>query len=280
MFGYIRPNIPELKVREKTRYDSFYCGLCRRLGKKYGAAARACVNYDCTFAAIMLSGCTVNSETEKPLCKMHRCPLNPLSRKRPMVEGESPALDFAAALNIILTVNKLRDNVHDGKPLYALVKLPLLHAYKKASKQYPELLRTVENGLSELAQIEKEAKPSEDAAAESFGKLLGNVFASAPLTETQKTVFFELGHGLGRFIYLCDAWEDRAADKKKGLYNPFNLCKTDRERADFLINISINNAVSAYNLLDMRENRELADNIMLEGCFAAADRVFSEEDKR
>ena len=277
MFGYIRPNIPELKVREKTRYDSFYCGLCRRLSKNYGAAAKACVNYECTFAALMLSGCTENDASS---CNLHRCPLNPLSRKRPMVEGDSPALDFAAALSVILTVNKLNDNVHDGKPLYALLKPPVLHAYKKASKQYPDAFNAIKTGLSELAQIEKESKPSEDAAAEAFGSLLGNVFKSAPLSEKQKPVFYELGHGLGRYIYLLDAWDDRADDKKKGLYNPFNLCGTGRERAEFLINISINNAVSAYNLLDMRKNNELADNIMLEGCFAAADRVFSEEDKR
>ena len=277
MFGYIQPNIPELKVREKTRYESFYCGLCRRLGKNYGVTAKACVNYECTFAALMLSGC---SENDASACELHRCPLNPLSRKRPMAEGESPALDFAAALSVILAVNKLRDNVHDGKPLYALLKPPVMHAYKKASKQYPDALKAIESGLCDLARIEKESKQSEDAAAEAFGSLLGNVFQSAPLDEKQKPVFYELGHGLGRYVYLLDAWDDRAGDEKKGLYNPFNLCRTSRERAEFLINISINNAVSAYNLLDMRKNRELADNIMFEGCFAEADRVFSKEDKR
>lgn len=279
MFGYIRPNIPELKVLEKTEYESFYCGLCHRLSKNYGTAARYCVNYECTFAAILLS-CCKDAEGEKLSCALRRCPVNPLSKKRPAAEGESPALDFAAALSVMLTVNKLRDNVRDGKPLYALLKPPLLGAYKKAARQYPEAFEAIKNGLSELVRTEKEAKPSEDAAAEQFGKLLGNVFTAAPVTEKQKPVFYELGRGLGRFIYLCDAWDDRASDKKKGLYNPFNLCGTDRDRAEFLINISINNAVSAYDLIDMRANRRLTDNIMLEGCFAAADRVLSKEDKK
>lgn len=51
LFGYIKPNIPELRVREKARYDAWYCGLCRRLGARYGTAARALLSFDCTFLA-------------------------------------------------------------------------------------------------------------------------------------------------------------------------------------------------------------------------------------
>ena len=53
MFGYIKPNIPELRVREKARYDAWYCGLCRRLGARYGTAARALLSFDCTFLALL-----------------------------------------------------------------------------------------------------------------------------------------------------------------------------------------------------------------------------------
>ena len=30
MFGYVKAEIPELKVREKEYYRAIYCGLCRR----------------------------------------------------------------------------------------------------------------------------------------------------------------------------------------------------------------------------------------------------------
>ena len=29
MFGYVRPNREELKVREQRDYDALYCGLCQ-----------------------------------------------------------------------------------------------------------------------------------------------------------------------------------------------------------------------------------------------------------
>ena len=32
MFGYVRPNRDELKVRELRDYEALYCGLCRALG--------------------------------------------------------------------------------------------------------------------------------------------------------------------------------------------------------------------------------------------------------
>ena len=33
MFGYVKPYIPELKVKEYEFYRSVYCGLCRSLGE-------------------------------------------------------------------------------------------------------------------------------------------------------------------------------------------------------------------------------------------------------
>ena len=56
MFGYVAPDKNELKVRELTQYKAYYCGLCRTLGEHYGEASRIFLNYDCAFAAILLSG--------------------------------------------------------------------------------------------------------------------------------------------------------------------------------------------------------------------------------
>ena len=49
MFGYIRPKIPELKVREYDQYKGIYCSLCKRMGKEYGVASRFALSYDSTF---------------------------------------------------------------------------------------------------------------------------------------------------------------------------------------------------------------------------------------
>lgn len=62
MFGYIRPFIPELKVKDKELYQAYYCGLCRAL-RKYGMTSRMTLTYDATFAAILLSS-VLNDEPE------------------------------------------------------------------------------------------------------------------------------------------------------------------------------------------------------------------------
>ena len=98
MFGYIRPNIPELRVREKLRYDAWYCGLCARLGREYGLAARACLSYDCTFLAIMLG----SLEEESVSSEIAHCPFKPLGKKKPIIKEASPALGYAAAVCVLL----------------------------------------------------------------------------------------------------------------------------------------------------------------------------------
>ena len=56
MFGYIRPKIPELKVREYDQYKGIYCSLCKRMGKEYGIASRFALSYDSTFLVLMMLG--------------------------------------------------------------------------------------------------------------------------------------------------------------------------------------------------------------------------------
>ena len=111
MFGYIRPNLPELKVREKERYEAWYCGLCRSLGKRYGQASRLVLSYDGAFLAMLLS-----AVTDRPSpCEKHLCPVHPLKKKKAMVQRENPALDYAADVCVILADFKLRDDAQDGK---------------------------------------------------------------------------------------------------------------------------------------------------------------------
>ena len=72
MFGYIRPKIPELKVREYDQYKGIYCSLCKRMGKEYGIASRFALSYDSTFLVLMMLGledeCTPVSYTHLYTC--------------------------------------------------------------------------------------------------------------------------------------------------------------------------------------------------------------------
>ncbi|MBQ2191067.1 MAG: hypothetical protein II409_01500 [Clostridia bacterium] len=82
----MKPNIPELRVREKQRYEAWYCGLCRSLGRRYGQISRLLLSYDGAFLAMFVSAC---SGFPSP-CEKHTCPTRPLAKKKVMVSGENP----------------------------------------------------------------------------------------------------------------------------------------------------------------------------------------------
>ncbi|MBR5947886.1 MAG: hypothetical protein IKZ82_04435 [Clostridia bacterium] len=283
MYGYVRPNIPELKVREKQRYDAWYCGLCRSIGKRYSLLSRLVLSYDSAFLAMLLSDVSGKFSP----CAKRTCPIRPLGRKKVMVDSDSPALDYAADVCVILAEFKLKDDARDGKKLRGAAKLPLSNAFKKAREFAPELHDAVDRSIDALNAIESEKKPSLDLAANAFGELMRSVMRLAPLPtdmdsekeEQTRTVLSELGYWLGRAIYFLDAWDDRDEDEKRGLYNPFIITGASKQDADFEINYSINSAVSAYNLLDGAEvaspDRAIEDNVFYQGLFAMWDSISS-----
>ena len=283
MYGYVRPNIPELKVREKHRYDAWYCGLCRSIGRRYSLLSRLVLSYDSAFLAMLISDVSGNFSR----CGKHTCPIRPFGRKKAMIDTESPALDYAADVCVILAEFKLKDDAHDGKKFRGAAKLPLLSAFKKARSFAPKLYASVSASIEKLNAIEAEREPSLDLAANAFGELMRGVLKLAPLPsdigseaeERTRKILSELGYWLGRAIYFLDAWDDREEDEKLELYNPFLLCGAAKEDADFEINYSINSAVSAYNLLECGAHspadRAIEENVFYQGLFAVWDSVSS-----
>ena len=65
MFGYIAANKPELKIKEYNVYRSYYCGLCKALGKKGRQCARLSLSYDMAFVYLFLSSLYEPKKTQK-----------------------------------------------------------------------------------------------------------------------------------------------------------------------------------------------------------------------
>ena len=55
MFGYIMVNKGELKFKEYELYQSYYCGLCRKLKEHYGILGQLTLSYDLTFVILLLT---------------------------------------------------------------------------------------------------------------------------------------------------------------------------------------------------------------------------------
>lgn len=54
MFGYVIVNKQEMKFRDFDLYQSYYCGFCQELKKRYGMKGQITVTYDMTFLILLL----------------------------------------------------------------------------------------------------------------------------------------------------------------------------------------------------------------------------------
>ncbi len=264
MFGYIGPCRDELKIREEAEYKAWYCGLCKSIGRYYGQTARLALSYDCAFIALLLSG----AAGEAGSLALSRCPYHPF-KKRPMAQ-ETPALSFAADLDILLAWYKLADDWRDERRLAApAARLALLGAARRAKERAPALDAAIREGIGELTALEKETCRELDAPADAFARMMRSVGECAPCPAgAAKRVIPQVLYHMGRWVYLMDAWDDREKDAGKGAYNPFLAAQAGEDRARFLLALSQNEALSAYELLDIETHKGLLDNILYEGCAA------------
>lgn len=219
MFGYVKPVVSELLVKEHEFYRATYCGICRAMKKHTGALSNVTLSYDSVFLALVRM---LYIDDAAFSARRRRCIAHPL-KKRPMLD-ENEAIKYTARAFAVLTYYKLRDDLHDERGLKRLasgaVQPITSHANAKAS--LGALGEIVADRLAKIDALEAEKCQSVDAPAALFGELLGEIFA-AGLPEGERLVPYELGYHLGKFIYAADAAEDYAEDKKRGRYNPYVL---------------------------------------------------------
>lgn len=219
MFGYVRPFKSELLVREYDQYKAAYCQLCRALREHYGRAASFTLSYDCTFYALLALS------TREAELKLHhgRCVMNPL-KKCDFLQASGEAYHKAAALSVLLTCHKLRDNLEDDsflKSLGSRLFLPFVsRKAKKAAAEYPFLAQQAQKAMEGQAQAEKEGA-GVDACAEPTANLLAALFKELACDEMQAVALERFGYFLGRWVYLIDAADDLAEDLREGAFNPF-----------------------------------------------------------
>ena len=95
MFGYVTLYRKGLADAEMDRYQAYYCGLCRTLGRRYGRTGQLALSYDMAFVAILL---TALYDTPTAFSE-GRCVPHPL-KKRPRADNE--LLDYAADMTAAL----------------------------------------------------------------------------------------------------------------------------------------------------------------------------------
>ena len=274
MFGYIGTIESELKVREAASYKSWYCGLCKCMKRRYGPLSPLFLQYDCAFLALLFSG-ELGEQVGARRCHcLHRC--HDPQRKYRL---ETPALRFAAAVNVLLAYYKCLDDWRDDRSLVkGAASLLLKGSVRRAERDYPALKERTERFYRDQAEREQNDGRL-DAAADPTGKYLESLGDMLPFPEQEKLPLKWLLYNLGRWIYLMDAWDDRKKDEKRGSFNPYLRANTSREDAAFGLYASLEEAHKAFDLLSPSRDRGLMENVLSLGCPERTRRVLEKNDE-
>lgn len=282
MFGYIKPVVGELKVKEHEFYRAAYCGLCRVLGKKGGMLSLT-LSYDFVFLAIVRMA--VQDEPDVRIDRA-RCAAHPF-KKRAYLKSNA-ALEHTAVSAALLLYYNILDDINDGRGIKKLLSKLCLPKAKKLRKKNlgdGELDRLIKNELDIISEEEKKESGSVYDCAEPFGRLLGHVFSHGVANEKDKRCLFAFGRYIGRWIYITDALDDLEEDEKAG---SFNKLLSEKNTKDFQKNITdalILELAEAEKVLDLLDIQDVGllniiRNILYLGMPECARQVASGEKKQ
>ena len=264
MFGYVKACKPELKIKDFEIYKAVYCSLCKKLGKSYGILSRFTLSYDFTFLALL----NMSLQDGCVCFERKRCAFNPLKKCNYCKNDD--AIDMPAAAAMIMLYYKILDNIADERGIkkigFYMLKPIFGSAHKKAAKSYPEIEKAVAEYISAQNALEAADCTSIDEAADPTAKVMQEILALCSENETQKRVLRRLGYCLGRYIYLLDAACDLADDKKSGSYNVLKTVDGDvKEKITPQLYFCVNEAVRAFELLDIKKYKDILGNIIYLG---------------
>lgn len=262
MFGYVTAHKDLLRVCDYNIFRGYYCGLCKTLGKKFNQITRLGLSYDMTFLAVLVSSLSDEKIDLKRAC----CIAHPLS-KRPVINDDG-GISYSADMSVLLTYYKLKDDWTDEKSLKSLARIFYIFPVKKVKKCYPRQANAIKEQLKNLRMLETENCNQPDKVADCFGKLLAVIFDK----DGNNRPLSMLGYHIGRLIYLTDAYCDLEQDLKKKCYNPFlslygsSISKEAlKEQLVPSLTYTLSEIAAAYELLDLKKNKELLDNIIYLG---------------
>lgn len=263
MFGYVKINKMDLTFREYEHYRGYYCGLCKYLKDNHGEISRLTLNYDITFLILVLT----SLYRPKPTVIEEGCITNPFKKKKKIINDIT---EYAASMNILLAYYKLEDNVNDEKGIKDIVAYKLYKSKRKlAYEKYPHKAEFIKSQLEELNRLEQDKNINIDIVSNTFGNLMGEIFAYK--NDEYEQDLRNIGFNIGKYIYLLDAYEDLEKDYKKGRYNPFieyiDKKQDLKERVDRLISISLGILGQSIDNLNLKVNSSIIENIVYSGVY-------------
>ena len=140
------------------------------------------------------------------------------------------------------------------------------------AERYPEIAALIEEKISELAELERGKSSSLDKCAITSGEMMRGIF-SYGRSGTEKEILGEIGFSVGIWVYLIDALDDYDDDVKSGAYNPLIYRSAGLDGLKPLMYDRLSRISNGIDLLEIKKNKGIIDNIIMMGMRAQTDRV-------
>ena len=260
MFGYVIADRSKLSDEQLLRYQGCYCGLCHCIGKQYGTLQRMGLNYDLTFLTILLSALYEPNET----AGTSNCIVHPFSKHS---HWQTCVSEYTAAMTMALIYHSKADDWHDEKKITALLQASVFrNSAQSVAASYPRQWDAIQCGLSRLSEIEQQNIQEPDLPANTFGCMLGEIFAWKD--DHWSSDLRGMGEALGRYIYLLDALLDLKKDCRSGAYNPLkSRASIGLTPMDYLpvLKLYLGECTAFFERLPILQDLELLRNILYSG---------------
>ena len=260
MFGYVIADRSKLSQEQLDRYQSCYCGLCHCIGERHGTLQRAALNYDMTFLVLLLSSLYEPEETTA----QGRCLPHPIKRH---TYWSSDATKYASDMNMALAYHNCMDDWHDDRKWKSLfLALMFRSGANRAKANHPRQWQAICTCMNKLNQLEQQSLQNPDSSANSFGELMAELFVWKE--DRWAPILRQMGHALGRFIYLMDAIMDLEADIKHGTFNPLRSRAEEgltKQNFQPILKLMIGDCTDAFERLPLLQDVDLMRNILYSG---------------
>ncbi len=278
MFGYININQNELSEEDRKVYQSYYCGLCRKLKANCGIKGQMQLAYDMTFVVVLLTGLYELPHEESTFS----CAIHPTKKQ---VAWINEATNYAADMNLILSYYNLLDDWKDEHNLPKKTLAGMLKSdYERIAKRYPRQIQAADKYLKDLELAEKREETNIDVVAGLTGEFLGEIF------EWKADEWAEelrcLGFYMGKFIYLMDAYEDLEKDIKHGQYNPFRALQKEKGAEEFetisrlLLTSMVAECAKSFERLPILMHADILRNVLYSGIWSRYDLIQHKKQKK
>lgn len=266
---YLRPDFPELKIKDYQVYEAYRAGVSSQLQKEYGPFARLwCRSSNWVLLALLSDGIAGRQATVQTV----RNPRNPFRFRKEMTQTKG--ILFAACISVLMRWYSLQEcsasKVSKLRLVYIKLQQQLLRsAYLKAAEKAPILNRIFLQEWDYVKAVRETQTNDYKTAGRPMAQVFGTLLADCGKDDASMEALRRMGHALGYMVFLIGSVERYAFNQRTHTYNIYlknNLSyEAAVENAQRQCYQAASEVVRAYYTLIILFHREIVANILIDG---------------